>query len=58
MDEQVIQTPSGLEYVEIAEGTGARPKQGDTVSVHYTGWLKSGKKFDSSVDSGERGAGG
>jgi peptidylprolyl isomerase len=53
MDEQVIQTTSGLEYVEIAEGTGARPKQGDTVSVHYTGWLKSGQKFDSSVDRGE-----
>ena len=53
MDEKVIQTASGLEYVEIAEGTGARPKQGDTVSVHYTGWLKSGQKFDSSVDRGE-----
>jgi FKBP-type peptidyl-prolyl cis-trans isomerase len=53
MDEQVIQTASGLEYVEITEGTGARPKQGDTVSVHYTGWLKSGQKFDSSVDRGE-----
>jgi peptidylprolyl isomerase len=53
MDEQVIQAASGLEYVEIIEGTGARPKQGDTVSVHYTGWLKSGQKFDSSVDRGE-----
>ncbi len=53
MDEQVIQTASGLEYVEIAEGTGALPKTGDTVSVHYTGWLKSGQKFDSSVDRGE-----
>jgi len=53
MDEQVIQTASGLEYVEITEGAGARPKQGDTVSVHYTGWLKSGQKFDSSVDRGE-----
>lgn len=53
MDEKVIQTASGLEYVEIAEGTGARPKEGDTVSVHYTGWLKSGQKFDSSVDRGE-----
>ena len=53
MDEQVIQTASGLEYVEIAEGMGARPKQGETVSVHYTGWLKSGQKFDSSVDRGE-----
>jgi peptidylprolyl isomerase len=53
MDEKVIQTASGLEYVEIAEGAGARPKTGDTVSVHYTGWLKSGQKFDSSVDRGE-----
>ena len=53
MDEQAIQTATGLEYVEITEGTGARPKTGDSVSVHYTGWLKSGQKFDSSVDRGE-----
>ena len=53
MDEKAIQTASGLEYVEITEGTGASPKTGDTVSVHYTGWLKSGQKFDSSVDRGE-----
>ena len=53
MDEQVIQTATGLEYVEIVEGTGPRPKPGETVSVHYTGWLKSGQKFDSSVDRGE-----
>ena len=53
MDEKAIQTASGLEYVEIAEGAGAQPKQGDTVSVHYTGWLKSGQKFDSSVDRGQ-----
>jgi peptidylprolyl isomerase len=53
MDEQAIQTATGLEYVEITEGTGARPKTGDSVSVHYTGWLKSGQKFDSSVDRGQ-----
>jgi FKBP-type peptidyl-prolyl cis-trans isomerase len=53
MDEQVIETATGLGYVELVEGTGARPKTGDTVSVHYTGWLKSGQKFDSSVDRGE-----
>ena len=53
MDEKAIQTASGLEYVEITEGTGASPKTGDTVSVHYTGWLKSGQKFDSSVDRSE-----
>ena len=53
MDEQVIETATGLGYVEIAEGAGARPKTGDIVSVHYTGWLKSGQKFDSSVDRGQ-----
>jgi len=53
MDEEVIQTATGLEYVDIVEGTGSRPKPGETVSVHYTGWLKSGQKFDSSVDRGE-----
>jgi len=53
MDEQTILTASGLEYVEIAEGSGARPKTGDSVSVHYTGWLKSGQKFDSSRDRGQ-----
>ena len=53
MDEQVIETATGLGYVEIVEGTGARPKTGDTVSVHYTGWLKNGTKFDSSHDRGQ-----
>jgi FKBP-type peptidyl-prolyl cis-trans isomerase len=53
MDEKTIQTATGLEYVEIAEGTGAQPKLGDSVSVHYTGWLKSGQKFDSSHDRGQ-----
>jgi len=52
-EEQVIQTATGLEYVEILEGTGAQPKAGDSVSVHYTGWLKSGQKFDSSHDRGQ-----
>jgi FKBP-type peptidyl-prolyl cis-trans isomerase len=53
MEEQVIETATGLGYVEIVEGTGARPKTGDSVSVHYTGWLKSGQKFDSSHDRGQ-----
>src|SRR5256886_16120697 len=53
MDEQVVQTATGLEYVEILEGTGTQPKAGDSVSVHYTGWLKSGQKFDSSHDRGQ-----
>ena len=52
-DEQIIETATGLGYVDLVEGTGARPKTGDTVRVHYTGWLKSGQKFDSSHDRGQ-----
>ena len=52
-NEDIIETATGLGYVDIVEGTGARPKTGDNVSVHYTGWLKSGQKFDSSVDRGQ-----
>ncbi len=36
----------------LKEGTGSVAKAGDTVSVHYTGWLTDGAKFDSSVDRG------
>ncbi len=50
MDEEVVQTASGLGYVDLVEGQGARPAPGDSVSVHYTGWLKDGTKFDSSHD--------
>src|SRR5262249_52970692 len=53
MDEQIVETATGLGYVDLVEGTGARPKTGDSVRVHYTGWLKSGQKFDSSHDRGE-----
>jgi peptidylprolyl isomerase len=53
MSEEIIETASGLGYVDIVEGTGARPRTGDSVSVHYTGWLKSGQKFDSSLDRGQ-----
>lgn len=35
---------------ELAQGEGASCKSGDHISVHYTGWLTNGKKFDSSVD--------
>lgn len=45
-------TNSGLEYEVLKEGTGANPRAGNTVTVHYTGWLddngKPGKEFDSS----------
>lgn len=49
-DEKVITTKSGLKYVDLKEGTGDEAKAGQTVEVHYTGWLKDGTKFDSSKD--------
>ncbi|MBN2444703.1 MAG: FKBP-type peptidyl-prolyl cis-trans isomerase [Spirochaetales bacterium] len=49
----VITTESGLQYMVIKEGTGAKPKATDTVSVHYTGTLIDGTVFDSSVERGE-----
>jgi peptidylprolyl isomerase len=52
MPEQVT-TQSGLKYTDTVEGTGASPERGKKVTVHYTGTLTSGKKFDSSVDRGE-----
>jgi FKBP-type peptidyl-prolyl cis-trans isomerase len=47
-----VKTPSGLVYWDIRIGTGEVAKEGSRVRVHYTGWLTSGKKFDSSVDAG------
>ncbi len=49
---KIVKTESGLQYIDLKEGTGERARSGDTVEVHYTGWLKDGKKFDSSVDRG------
>ena len=43
-------TKSGLKYIDENEGTGKEAKAGNTVSVHYTGTLKDGTKFDSSLD--------
>lgn len=47
-----VTTASGLKYVDIVQGTGATPRKGQTVTVHYTGRLENGRKFDSSVDKG------
>ena len=45
--------PSGLRYIELQAGDGAEAKDGMLVSVHYTGYLMNGKKFDSSFDRDE-----
>jgi peptidylprolyl isomerase len=45
-------TSSGLQYTIDRPGTGAQPQPGQIVSVHYTGWLPDGTKFDSSRDRG------
>ena len=39
-----------MKIEKITSGNGPAPKSGDTVSVHYTGWLTDGTKFDSSLD--------
>ena len=46
-------TPSGLIFEELAVGGGDEAQKGQRVTVHYTGWLTNGTKFDSSKDHGE-----
>lgn len=48
-----VTTASGLKYWDLKKGSGAAAKSGDSVKVHYTGWLTDGKKFDSSLDRGD-----
>lgn len=53
-DKTMKTTDSGLRYIDMVEGTGASPTSSSAnVTVHYTGWLVDGTKFDSSVDRGE-----
>lgn len=46
-------TPSGLQYEDLVAGSGNTPSPGKQVTVHYTGWLTNGTKFDSSLDSNQ-----
>ncbi|MCD4828005.1 MAG: FKBP-type peptidyl-prolyl cis-trans isomerase [Candidatus Cloacimonetes bacterium] len=50
MTTAMITTDSGLQYEILQEGSGAPAQKGNTVEVHYTGWLMDGAKFDSSLD--------
>ncbi|GAA5509075.1 putative FKBP-type peptidyl-prolyl cis-trans isomerase [Novipirellula caenicola] len=46
-------TDSGLKYRILRKSDGKKPKADSTVTVHYRGWLNSGKVFDSSYERGE-----
>jgi FKBP-type peptidyl-prolyl cis-trans isomerase FkpA len=48
-----VTTDSGLKYQVLQAGDGPEAKAGKKVTVHYTGWLTDGTKFDSSVDRGK-----
>ena len=48
-----VTTASGLRYEDIEVGTGPGAASGQKAKVHYTGWLTSGQKFDSSTDRNE-----
>jgi peptidylprolyl isomerase len=45
-----VETGSGLKYIEIKQGSGDSPEPGETIVVHYTGWLEDGKLFDGSAE--------
>jgi FKBP-type peptidyl-prolyl cis-trans isomerase FkpA len=51
--EQVVSTPSGLQYEIHTQGTGPKPTATSTVEVHYEGKLIDGTEFDSSYKRGE-----
>lgn len=48
-----VKTATGLQYIDVVVGSGAEAKNGTSVSVHYTGYLTNGTKFDSSLDRGQ-----
>jgi peptidylprolyl isomerase len=47
-----ITTASGLKYTDLKVGDGATPKLGQTVQVHYIGWLENGREFNNSYKGG------
>lgn len=49
----IVTTATGLQYEDLVVGTGAEPQKGRNVTVHYTGNLPNGTKFDSSRDRNE-----
>jgi peptidylprolyl isomerase len=53
IDGELTLTDSGLGIIDIVEGPGETPEPGDMLTVHYTGWLSDGTKFDSSLDRQE-----
>ncbi len=52
-EQGVVTTRTGLQYKDNVVGNGPMPRPGQTVTVHYTGWLTNGQKFDSSLDRGQ-----
>jgi len=50
LTKDAMTTGSGLKYIIIEKGDGPKPESGQTVSVHYAGYLMNGQKFDSSYD--------
>jgi len=52
-DSAYEKTATGLDYYDVKAGTGASPTKDAMVTFHYSGWLTSGKRFDSSVVEGQ-----
>jgi len=50
---EMTKTASGVYYKDLVVGQGTEVSTGDRLTVHYTGWLHDGTKFDSSVDRNE-----
>lgn len=49
-ENNLVKTPSGLRYYVKRQGHGKKPAKGSMITVHYTGYLPDGTKFDSTAD--------